>query len=370
MQVPLLDLSAQYASIKSEVQAAIAGVLESQRFILGPEVEALERELAGLAAVRFGVGVSSGTDALLVALMALDAGPGGEVITTAYSFFATAGVIWRLGARPVFVDIEPSTYNIDSAQAIAAITDRTQAIIPVHLFGRCVELEALLDAAGALGIAIIEDAAQAIGACDERGRRAGGIGNIGCFSFYPTKNLGGFGDGGMVVTDEETLAERLARLRLHGSRDKYHHTEVGGNFRLDAIQAAVLRVKLRHLREWTAARQANAKRYRELFEDASLAEVIKLPADAPGHVYHQFVIRAQDRDALRAHLAKRDVGTEVYYPVPLHLQECFRELGYKEGDFPHSESAAQETLALPIYPELSQAQQRYVVSCVAEFYAG
>ncbi len=368
MKVPLLDLAAEYRSIEAEVRAAIDAVLESQRFILGPEVEGLEREVAGLCGARFGVGVSSGTDALLVALMALDVGPGDEVITTAYSFFATAGVIWRLGARPVFVDIEPHTYNIDSGRAIAAITERTRAIIPVHLFGRCVNLDPLLEASRDRGIALVEDAAQAIAAFDEKGRRAGGGGGCGCFSFYPTKNLGGAGDGGMVVTDDEQLAERIRRLRVHGSRGKYHHSEVGGNFRLDALQAAVLRVKLRHLPEWTAARRRNAERYRQLFADAGLADTIVTLADTPGHVYNQFVIRAPRRDALRAHLTDQGVGTEVYYPIPLHLQDCFRELGYAEGDLPHSEAAARETLALPIYPALSEEQQRYVSSQIAHFY--
>lgn len=370
MKVPLLELGAEYRSIEAEVRAAIDGVLESQRFILGPEVEGLEHEVAELCGVRFGIGVSSGTDALLVGLMALDVGPGDEVITTAYSFFATAGEVWRLGARPVFVDIEPDTYNIDAAQAVAAITQRTRAIIPVHLFGRCAALDALLEAGRDHGIALVEDAAQAIAAFDEQGRRAGGVGELGCFSFYPTKNLGGPGDGGMVVTDNAQLAERLRRLRVHGSHGKYHHSEVGGNFRLDALQAAVLRVKLRHLPEWTAARRRNAERYRELFADAGLAATIVTPADTPGHVYNQFVIRAPRRDALRAHLSERGVGTEIYYPIPLHRQDCFLELGYAEGDLPQSEAAARESLALPIYPALSVEQQQCVVSEIAEFYAG
>ncbi len=370
MRVPLLDLGAEHRSISTEVRAAIDGVLETQRFILGPEVEALEREVAELCGARFGVGVSSGTDALLVALMALEVGPGDEVITSAYSFFATGGVIARLGARPVFVDIEPRTFNIDPAQAVAAVTKRTRAIIPVHLFGRCADMDPLLKAAEAHGCAVVEDAAQAIAATDPQGRGAGAIGDIGCFSFYPTKNLGGAGDGGMVVTSAETHAERVRRLRVHGGLDKYHHTEVGGNFRLDALQAAVLRVKLRHLGEWTAARRRNADRYRELFADAGLADVVTLPEDTPGHVYNQFVIGAPRRDALRAHLSERDVGTEIYYPIPLHRQDCFRALDYAEGDLPHSEAAARETLALPIYPALSLEQLRYVVSQIAEFYAG
>ncbi len=370
MKVPLLDLGAEYRSIESEIRAAIDGVLKSQRFILGPEVEELEREVAELCGVGFGVGVSSGTDALLVALMALDVGPGDEVITTAYSFFATAGVITRLGARPVFVDIEPHTFNVDTSQAVAAISKRTRAIIPVHLFGRSADMDPLLNAASIRGFAVVEDAAQAIAAFDEQGRTAGGIGDIGCFSFYPTKNLGGAGDGGMVVATDERLAERIRRLRVHGSRDKYHHAEVGGNFRLDALQAAVLRVKLRHLGEWTAARRRNAERYRELFADAGLTETVTTPQNTPGHVYNQFVIRAPGRDELRTHLSTRGVGTEVYYPIPLHRQECFRELGYADGDLPHSEAAARETLALPIYPALSIEQQRHVVSAIAAFYTG
>ncbi|HKA56267.1 MAG TPA: DegT/DnrJ/EryC1/StrS family aminotransferase [Candidatus Binatia bacterium] len=369
MKVPLLDLPAQYATIRAEVRAAIDRVCESQRFILGPEVTALEEELAAFCAVRDAVGVSSGTDALLMALMALHIGPGDEVITTPYSFFATAGVVARLGARPVFVDVDPATFNLDPAAVADRITGRTKALVPVHLFGRCVELDPVLEIGRERGIAVIEDAAQAIGARDSQGRFAGTRGVMGCLSFFPSKNLGAFGDGGMIVTNDEGLAERLRTLRVHGGKSKYFYQMVGGNFRLDALQAAVLRVKLPHLPAWTAARRAKAERYRRLFTEAEGLGRVVLPADTPGHIYNQFVVRAPERDRLRAFLQERGVETEIYYPLPLHLQECFRDLGYRAGDFPRAESAAREALALPIYPELSERQQRYVVSRVSEFYA-
>jgi dTDP-4-amino-4,6-dideoxygalactose transaminase len=365
MNVPLLDLRTQYATIRGEVRAAIDRVCESQQFILGPEVSALEQEIAALCGVGFGVGMSSGTDALLAALMGIGVGPGDEVITTTYSFFATAGVITRLGATPVFVDIDPRTYNLDTEAALARITPRTKAIVAVHLFGRCADLDLIMEAAAAHGITVIEDAAQALGASDGTGRAAGAIGHMGCFSFFPTKNLGGFGDGGMVVTSDIELAETLRTLRAHGARPKYHHRVVGGNFRLDALQAAVLRVKLKHLSSWTRARRTNADRYRGLFEEMGLMDRIALPEDVPGHIYNQFVIRVERRDDLRAFLTERGVGTEVYYPVPLHLQECFRSLGYRNGDFPRAEAAASESLALPIYPEL-QEEQHFVVNQIAE----
>jgi dTDP-4-amino-4,6-dideoxygalactose transaminase len=368
MDVPLLDLNAQFRTIEGEVRAAIDGVLESQHFIMGPEVKALEGEIAAYSDARFGVGVSSGTDALLVALMAAGVGPGDEVVTTTYSFFATAGVVSRLGATPVFVDIDPATFNMDAEAAARAINDRTRAVIPVHLYGRCADMDPVIEAAMDRGVIVLEDAAQAIGARDAAGRRAGSVGDMGAFSFFPSKNLGGFGDGGMVVTSDEALNEKLRILRVHGARPKYYHHVVGGNFRLDALQAAILRVKLRHLDGWTEARRANADLYRELFADAGLEDVVTVPTDVPGHIYNQFVIRVPRRDELAEHLSRSGVGTAVYYPVPFHMQGCFKELGYAEGDFPHAEKAAREVLAVPIYPELTREQQAYVVGRIGEFY--
>jgi dTDP-4-amino-4,6-dideoxygalactose transaminase len=366
--VPLLDLRAQYANIRTEIREAIDRVCESQRFILGPEVTALEEEVAQFCGVQFAIGVSSGTDALLAALMAIGAGPGDEVITTPYSFFATAGVIARIGARPVFVDIDHKTFNLDASAVTAKMTSRTKAILPVHLFGRCADMESILTAANEHGIYVIEDAAQALGARDELGRQAGTIGDIGCFSFFPSKNLGAFGDAGMMVTNDQELADTLRVLRVHGSKPKYYHQIVGGNFRLDALQAAVLRVKLKYLPGWTEARRTNAQRYGPLFEEMHLGEWSALPEGSPGHIYNQFVVRFPDRDRLQVFLKDRGVETEVYYPLPLHQQECFHGLGYREGDFPQAEGAARESLALPVYPELTEDQQRYVVSQVREFY--
>lgn len=365
--VPLLDLKAQYTTIRDQVQDAIERVLESQQFILGAEVEALEREIAAYSQCEFGIGMSSGTDAILVALMALDIRPGDQVIIPAYTFFATAGCVARLGAQPVFVDVDPQTFNLDPAKIKAAITPRTRALMPVHLFGQCAEMEPIVELARKHNLAIIEDAAQAIGS-DYRGQRAGAMGQLGCFSFFPSKNLGGIGDGGMITTNDRALAERVRLLRNHGAHPKYYHKLIGGNFRLDAIQAAVLRVKLNYLDQWSAARQKNAARYRQLFAEAQL-EMIGLPIEEPDrrHIYNQFVIRIPERDALAAYLKQNNIGTEIYYPVPLHLQECFAELGYRVGDFPESERAAKETLALPIYPELSDAQQRAVVDAIAAF---
>jgi dTDP-4-amino-4,6-dideoxygalactose transaminase len=368
MRVPLLDLQAQYATIRPEVRAAIDRVCDSQHFILGPEVAALEKEIASFSGAKFAVGVSSGTDALLAALMAIGITPGDEVITSSFSFFATAGVIARLRARPVFVDIEPHSFNLDPEDVRAKITERTKAILPVHLFGRCANMHAIAELANSRGIHVVEDAAQAIGAKDDLGRQAGTIGSIGCFSFFPSKNLGGFGDGGMVVTNDADLAEKLRILRVHGGKPKYHHKVIGGNFRLDAVQAAVLRVKLKHLPDWTETRRRNARRYRTLFTEAGLSNLIELPEDTPGHIYNQFVIRCPERDRLQSFLRERGVETEVYYPIPLHLQECFIELGYKPGDLSHAEAAAAEALALPIYPELSEEQQDYIVRQVVEFY--
>jgi len=367
--VPLLDLAAQHGPLRRELLAAITRVCDSQRFIMGPEVEGLEQALARQLGVRHAVGVSSGTDALLMALMALDIGPGDEVVTTAYSFFSTIGSVVRAGARPVLVDIDPATFNLDPAAAAAAITPRTKAILPVHLFGQSAELAPILDAAARAGVAVIEDAAQAIGAT-YHDRAVGGYGTVGCFSFFPSKNLGAFGDAGLVTTNDDALAHRLRLLRNHGMEPKYFHKLVGGNFRLDALQAAVLRVKLPHLAGWTAARQRNAARYRRLFAQAGLGDTVVLPAEAPGrsHIYNQFVVRVAERDALRRHLASHDIGTEVYYPVPFHLQECFADLGYPAGAFPEAERAARESLALPVFGELTEAQQSWVVESVREFY--
>jgi dTDP-4-amino-4,6-dideoxygalactose transaminase len=391
--VPLLDLKAQYAGIRDEIREAIDRVADSQHFILGPEVEALEAEVAAYSQCEFGIGVSSGTDALLVALMAINLKPGDEVITTPYTFFATAGAVSRLNAKPVFIDIDPLTYNIDPESIEAAITERTRAIIPVHLYGQMADMNPIMEVARKHKLYVIEDAAQAIGS-EDNGRRAGSIGDLSCFSFFPSKNLGGFGDGGMVTTNDAALARQVKLLRNHGYAPKYYNKVVGGNFRLDAIQAAVLRVKLKYLDNWTEKRQQNAALYRRLFEEAELsiqpqfagltneaqgsADVsgiselsgVVLPAEAPNvrHIYNQFVIRSGQRDALLAHLKERRIGTEVYYPVPMHVQECFAELGYKAGDFQRSERAASETLALPIYPELTEQMIGTVVDAVADFY--
>lgn len=364
--VPLLDLKAQYATIREEVNAAVLRVLESQHFILGPEVEALEEEVAAYSQCKYGIGVSSGTDALMVALMAIDIQPGDEVITTPYTFFATAGSIVRLGAKPVFVDIDPLSYNIDHTKIEAAITARTRAIMPVHLYGQMAEMDPIMEIANRHNLYVIEDAAQAIGA-EYKGQRAGSIGHLGCFSFFPSKNLGGIGDGGMVVTNDAELADKVKLLRGHGARPKYYHQVVGGNFRLDAVQAAVLRVKLKYLDQWTMGRRRNAARYRQLFAEAGTS--VELPHDASygRHIYNQFVIRTDRRDVLMAHLKARQIGIEVYYPVPMHLQRCFMVLGYRIGDFPNSESAAQETLALPIYPELNHSHLQAVVMSTQEF---
>ena len=371
MKVPLLDLQAQYATIRDEVRAGVDRVFESQQFILSSEVQALEEEIARYSQAKFAIGCASGSDALLLALMSCGVGDGDEVITTPFSFFATASAITRLGARPVFVDIEEPTYNIDPKLVAAAISENTKAIMPVHLYGQCAEMDPLLELSQARRIPIIEDAAQALGA-EDRHRRAGSMGAIGCFSFYPSKNLGGAGDGGMLTTNDLEHARRLHMLRVHGEERKYHHKVIGLNSRLDALQAAVLRVKLQHLDAWTAARQRNAQQYALMFGDAGLGEQIDLPLVRAGvrHIFHQFVIRVRDgrRDGLREHLRKRGVGTDVYYPVPLHLQECFAYLGYKEGDFLIAELAAKETLALPIYPELTEEQQGYLVRATCEFY--
>ena len=365
MNVPLLDLKAQYRAIKSEVDAAIAEVMESQHFILGSKVEQCEKAIAGYSSCAHGVGVSSGSDALLACLMAENVGPGDEVITTPYTFFATAGAIARVGAMPVFVDIDPLTYNLDVSQIASKVTSRTRAIIPVHLYGQMADMASVISVAEQHGLVVIEDAAQAIGAQYE-GRRAGSIGHYGCFSFFPSKNLGCAGDGGMVVTNDPQRAERLKVLRGHGSKPKYHHKIVGGNFRLDAIQAAIVSAKLPHLDSWTVARQRNAKNYDLLFREAGLP--IGLPKVVTDrHIFNQYVIRTPNRDALQVFLQKKGVGTEVYYPVPMHMQECFSYLGLGAGVFPESERAAKETLAIPIHPDLPEAQLRYVVECIREF---
>jgi dTDP-4-amino-4,6-dideoxygalactose transaminase len=377
MKVPLLDLKAQHDPIQKEILDAIAGVLQSQAFILGPEVKKLEDRIASYSHTQFAIGVSSGTDALLVALMALDIGPGDEVITTPYSFFATAGAVSRLGAKPIFVDIDPASFNLDPGKLEGAITGRTKAIIPVHLYGQCADMGPIMSLAAKKYLAVIEDAAQAIGAEYHDGARAGSLGTIGCFSFFPSKNLGALGDGGMVVTNNPQLAEKVKVLRVHGGKPKYYHKMIGGNFRLDTLQAAVLNVKLNYLDLWTKQRQANADRYRRLFQASGLIEKagLQLPRAAYGssgvahyHIYNQFVVRVRERDKLREFLAQEGIGSEIYYPVPFHLQECFRSLGYREGDFPESERAAKETVALPIYPELTEAMQHAVVEKIQAFY--
>ncbi len=371
MRISILDLSEQHQQIAQEIESAVRRVLNSQQFILGPEVRELERELAPYCQCAEAVGCASGSDALLLALMVCGVGPGDEVITTPFSFFATVGSIVRLGARAVFVDIDASTFNMDSTLIERAMTKRTKAIMPVHLFGQCAEMDNINNLASQLKIEVIEDAAQAIGA-EYRGRRAGSLGTVGCFSFYPSKNLGGAGDGGLLTTNDPQKAEALRMLRGHGAKKKYYHDCVGINSRLDSLQAAILRVKFRYLEQWSRARRGNAQRYRELFRDAGLvsSDMVRLPSESALalHVYNQFVIRARDRDKLRAWLADQGVGTEVYYPLPLHMQACFKDLGYQPGDFPESERAAEESLAIPVYPELSANAQGYVVESIASFY--
>lgn len=370
VSVPALNLKAQYQSIRDEIEPVVREILESQMFVLGPEVTRLEAEVADYCGAASGIGCASGSDALLLPLLAIDIGPGDEVITTPYTFFATAGSIWRTGAKPIFVDIEPDTFNIDPVRIEAAITPRTRAIIPVHLFGQVAEMGPIQEIARRHGLTVLEDAAQAIGSA-YHGTRAGTLGDVAAFSFYPSKNLGGFGDGGMVTTNQPQLARRITRLRVHGMEPKYHHHEVGFNSRLDAFQAAVLRVKLRHLDAWTTLRRDVADRYRNLFASHGLEEMVGLPIERQGnfHVYNQFVIRVPAflRDSLRDYLTARKIGSEIYYPIPLHLQVCFASLGHKPGDFPHSEAAARETIALPIYAELTDAEQRYVVGSIRQF---
>lgn len=371
MNVPLLDLKEQNEKLRPQIEAALGRVLDTNAFILGGEVAALEKELADYCRTKYAIGCASGSDALLLAMMALDVQAGDEVITTPYSFFATVSAITRLGARPVFVDIDPETYNLDIAHVEAKITNRTKAVQPVHLYGQCAEMDALKSVCDGHGIPIVEDAAQAIGSEDD-GRRAGSIGDVGCFSFYPSKNLGGMGDGGFMTTNDDSMAEKLLALRVHGSKERYYHKWVGLNSRLDGFQGAVLRVKLPHLDAWSDKRKANAERYRALFGEIEFDGQLVLPHERPNvrHIYNQFVVRVPGRrDELRNHLTENGIGTDIYYPVPLHLQECFDYLGYTAGNFPESERAARETLALPIYPELSKEQQDYVVGKIADFFA-
>ena len=371
MKVPLLDLKAQYRPIRAEVMAALEAVCDEQAFILGAPVADLERDIQSYVGVSQAIGVASGTDAILLALMACGVGPEDEVVTVPYTFFATAGSISRLGAQPVFVDIKPDTYNMDPALLEGAVGPRTKAILPVHLFGQCAEMEPILQIAARRNLPVIEDAAQAIGAT-WRNRKAGSLGQAGCLSFFPSKNLGGFGDGGMVTTNDQALADRVRMLRVHGSRVKYVHEAIGVNSRLDALQAAVLRVKLKYLEEWTKGRQRNATRYDALFKQANLLGRVTLPTVIAEnrHVYNQYVIRVSQRDQLRAFLQEHGIGTEVYYPSPLHLQVCYKDLGYGPGSFPYAERAAQETLALPIYAELIEDQQAHVVETIKKFYSG
>lgn len=385
-QVPLLDLKAQYQGLAGPMRAAIDKVCTTQQFILGPAVQELEGAVAAYSQCRYGVGVSSGTDALLLALMALGIGAGDAVITSPFTFFATAGTIARLGARPLFCDIDPLTFNLGPA-ALAEFIERqcqwrdgglthprsgtrVRAVMPVHLYGQVADMGPLLALAHRYELAVIEDAAQAIGAADADGRRAGSFGAVGCLSFFPTKNLGAFGDAGMCVTNDAALAERMTVLRVHGGKPKYFHALIGGNFRLDELQAAVLNVKLPHLDAWSAARQRNAAYYDAAFAAAQLGTSLRTPHAISGvrHIYNQYVVRARDRDGLRAHLTRCGIGTEIYYPLPLHLQQCFSYLEGRIGDFPLSEQAAAETLALPVYPELGESQLQYVVDKTIAFY--
>ncbi|HEY0704020.1 MAG TPA: DegT/DnrJ/EryC1/StrS family aminotransferase [Candidatus Acidoferrales bacterium] len=364
-----LDLKAQFASIRNEVMASISTVMESQHFILGGEVRQFEEECAAFLGARHAISCASGSDALLLALMALGIGPGDEVITTPFTFFATGGSIARLGAKPVFVDIDPDTFNIAPAAVAAAVTSRTRAVMPVHLFGLPADMAPLLELSRSTGIPVIEDAAQAIGS-RYHGKFVGTLGAFGCFSFFPSKNLGGAGDGGLLTTEDSAMAERLRMLRVHGSQKKYHHQLMGINSRLDALQAAILRVKLRHLEAWTRGRQARAIRYDKLFRDYGLTSIVRLPPTPVDieQVYNQFTIRCTNRDALRDFLKSRGIPTEIYYSVPLHLQPAFSYLEHQAGDFPHAELASAEVLSLPVYPELSDLQQNAVVQSIADFY--
>jgi dTDP-4-amino-4,6-dideoxygalactose transaminase len=375
-KVPFFDLSTQFKSIEDEIKSALDEVFQNQQFILGAKVQALEETIARYCRTRYAIGVASGSDALLLALMALGVGAGDEVLLPPFTFFATAGSVSRLGAIPVFVDISQETYNIDPCKIEEKITSKTKAIIPVHLFGQCADMNPLLEIAKEKKLFVVEDAAQALGAeyrpdAVSEGRRAGQIGDLGCFSFYPTKNLGAFGDAGMVVTDSVSLAEKIRLLRVHGSRPKYFHKQIGINSRLDTIQAAILLVKFKYLEKWTAERQKKAERYQLLFRDlVSSVNGLRLPTIQyqNRHIFHQFVIRVPERDQLKQYLSGEGIGTDIYYPVPLHLQECYSFLKYRRGDLPNSEKASEEVLALPIYPELTEDQQMAVVDRIKAFY--
>jgi dTDP-4-amino-4,6-dideoxygalactose transaminase len=369
MKVPLIDLQAQYTCVRDTVRQAVDRVFESQQFVMGPEVAALEAEVAAYCQTREAIGCASGSDALLLALMALNVGPEDEVITTPFSFFATASAIARLGARPVFVDIDPLTYNLNVDRIPEAITSRTRAVVPVHLYGQCADMNRLLALCKAKGLVVIEDAAQAIGA-EDRGRRAGSMGLAGSFSFYPSKNLGAAGDAGIITSSDDDFIARVRRLRVHGGLTEYQHVEVGINSRIDALQAAVLRAKLPYLDNWSNARAQKAEVYSHLLEGAKLNFRVDPPfvrAEAR-HIFHQYVVRVpRHRDALMDHLRAREIATKIYYPIPLHMQECFAYLGYKEGDYPEAEKAARETFALPLFPELTSEQQEYVVNAIQDF---
>jgi dTDP-4-amino-4,6-dideoxygalactose transaminase len=369
MNVPLLDLKLQYTSLQDEIQTVLKAVCAEQNFILGPHVQKLEETLAKFIGTDYAIGVASGSDALLLSLMEAGIQPGDEVVTVPFTFFASTGVISRLQARPVFVDVTPETLNLDPACLAEKLTPSIKAILPIHLFGQCANMEAILQVADKQKIPVIEDACQAIGA-SRNGIQAGAFGRTGCFSFFPSKNLGGFGDGGLIATRDSSIAERLRLLRVHGSRSEYHHHLIGMNSRLDAIQAAVLQVKFQHLTKWTANRQNNAALYRRLFQECHVDERLTLPVVGPGnvHVYNQFTIRTPQRDELSAYLTQRGIGNRIYYPVPLHLQECYRSLGYQKGDFPVSEQLSQEVLSLPIYPELTPDQLQYVVDTIKTFF--
>ena len=377
--VPLLDLKAQFAPLRDRINEAVQRVIESQYFVLGPDVEALEKDVGHFTGAAHAIGCASGTDALILALAAIDVGPGDEVLTTPFSFFSTASCAYKVGARPTFVDIDPVTFNIDPERVEDGIGPKTKALLPVHLFGQSAEMDALLEIGRARGLPVIEDAAQALGATYRTAAtgqpvHCGAMGTLGCYSFFPTKNLGGFGDGGMVVTSDENLADRVRELRVHGGRQMYHHKWVGWNSRLDALQAAVLKVKLPHLNDWSAERAANADGYDRLLTESGLVEsgAVQLPVrtDEARHIFNQYTLRAERRDELKQRLGERAIGCSVYYPVPLHLQECFQELGYKEGDFPHAERACREVISLPIYPELTGEQQQRVVEEIVDFYRG
>lgn len=375
--VPLLDLKPQLTSLRDEIYRAVQGVIESQHFILGPEVARFEEEIAAFVGATHAIGCASGTDALILSLAALGVGPGDEVITTPFSFFATASCAVKVGATPRFVDILPGTFNLDPAAVERALTPKSAAILPVHLFGQCAAMDPLLAIAERAHLPIVEDACQSLSATyrlDAGGKpaQAGAMGELGCYSFFPSKNLGGFGDGGLIATSDDTLAKDLRTLRVHGESERYHHRVVGWNSRLDALQAAVLRVKLPHVSAWSSARAKNAEEYDRLFGQTRLvgAEHVRLPERDPkaGHIFNQYTIRARERDRLAAHLTERSIGWGIYYPVPLHLQECFRYLGHREGDFPESERASREVLSLPVYPELTSSQLQQVVGAIADFY--